>query len=108
MCENKYKAEAGQAFMPEEAPRETKYRLPDNYLKSEEPYLDLDHVFSYHAPAPWQLSQFELIRSAAKTLAAVIEANTPRCADQQAAIRHVREAVMTANAAIALQGRLSR
>jgi hypothetical protein len=70
--------------------------------------LDLDHVFSYHAPTPFQQTQYEVIRAAAKTLAAVIEANTPRCADRQAAIRHVREAVMTANAAIALRGRLSR
>jgi hypothetical protein len=36
--------------------------------------------------------------------AGVLVANTPKCADQSAAIRLVREAVMTANAAIALKG----
>ena len=36
---------------------------------------------------------------------ALIE-NTPTCADQQAALRHVREAVMTANAAVALNGKV--
>jgi hypothetical protein len=37
-------------------------------------------------------------------LAEAILENTPQCADQQAALRHVREAVMTANAAVALEG----
>jgi hypothetical protein len=30
--------------------------------------------------------------------------HTPACADQQAALRHVREALMTAHAAVALKG----
>ena len=42
------------------------------------------------------------IREAAKTLARTILENTPTSADQNAALRHVREAVFTANAAIAV------
>ena len=44
------------------------------------------------------------IRAGAKDFAQDILENTPSCADQSAAIRHLREAVMTANAAIALKG----
>lgn len=65
---------------------------------------NLDDVFCYHAPKPGQPAQYEAIRSKARELARVILDNTNGCADQQAAIRLLREAVMTANAAIALEG----
>ena len=69
--------------------------------------FDLDHIFMYHAPTPDQLPRYEALRAAAKRFAEAIVEHTPECADQSAAIRHVREAVMTANSAIALGGRLS-
>jgi hypothetical protein len=47
---------------------------------------------------------YEAIRKKARELAETILEVTPMSADQQAALRHVREAVMTANAAIALKG----
>ena len=65
----------------------------------------LRHIFTYHAPSTEDVERREVIRDAARHLAAVIVANTPACADQTDAIRKVREAVMTANAAIALGGR---
>ncbi len=65
---------------------------------------NVDDVFSYHRPTEEQLPKYEAVRGAAKVFAHVLLQNTPTCADQQAALRHVREAVMTANAAIALQG----
>lgn len=65
---------------------------------------NVDDVFSYHAPKEGQPAQYEAIRGKAREMAQVILANTPGCADQQAAIRLLREAVMTANAAIALGG----
>jgi hypothetical protein len=68
--------------------------------------MDLDHIFKYHAPKEGQTDKYVELRDAAKAFAEVIVKNTPECADQSAAIRHVREAVMTANAAIALEGRL--
>jgi hypothetical protein len=67
---------------------------------------NLDFVFTYHKPEGDDPERYEAIRNAAKELARVIVLNTPKCADQSAAIRHVREAVMTANASIALKGRV--
>lgn len=60
--------------------------------------------FTYHPPTPEKVEQYELIRSAACYLAQIIAINTPRCADQTAALRKLRECVMTANAAIACKG----
>ena len=62
---------------------------------------DVTNWFMYHAPKPEDVEQYKAIRASAKILAEVILLNTPACADQTAAIRKVREAVMTANAAIA-------
>jgi hypothetical protein len=68
--------------------------------------LDLEHIFTYHAPKPEQLTKYDALRNAAKAFAQVIVDNTEQGADQSAAIRHVREAVMTANASIALDNKL--
>lgn len=65
----------------------------------------LDDLFSYHAPEGDQPKQYEAIRTAAKYFAAAILENTPSSPDQTVAIRKVREAVMTANASIALKGK---
>lgn len=64
----------------------------------------LINIFSYHAPKPEQLPKYDRLRTAALSFAYVILEETPESADQTAAIRKVREAVMTANAAIALEG----
>lgn len=69
------------------------------------PHFNLDDIFSYHAPEPGDAEKYEAIRGAAKDLARAIIDNTPGSADQTAAIRKVREAVMTANASIALKGK---
>ena len=63
---------------------------------------ELDNIFKYHAPGGTQVARYSAIREAGKALAQTILACTPGCADQTAAIRKVREAVMTANAAIAI------
>lgn len=66
----------------------------------------IDHWFKYHAPTgPEQIEQYNRIREAGRVFALVIAENTPGSADQTAAIRKVREAVYTANAAIALAGK---
>lgn len=64
---------------------------------------DIDNWFQYHAPTPEQLPKYHAIREAGKNLANTILDNAPSSADQSAAIRSVREAVMTANAAIACE-----
>ena len=64
----------------------------------------IDQLFTYHAPDPSQVQFLETIREAAKFFAHIILHNTPPGADQTAAIRKLRECVMTANAAIVLDG----
>jgi len=62
----------------------------------------LKEWFTYHAPE--DVTKYGAITSAAETLARTIMECTPPCADQSAALRLVREARMTANAAIACKG----
>ena len=61
----------------------------------------LDNWFTYHSPTPDQLPKYLAIREAGKVFAETIVANVPDSADCTAAIRKIREAVFTANAAIA-------
>ena len=65
----------------------------------------LENWFTYHSPTAEELPKYGEIRGAALHLARVIRDNTPASADQTAALRHLREAVMTANAAIACGGK---
>lgn len=65
---------------------------------------NIENWFSYHAPAEGDLERYIAIREAAKSLANIIVANTPASADQTAALRKLRECVMTANASIACKG----
>ncbi len=62
---------------------------------------ELKNLFTYHAPKGDQTERYEKINEAALNLAQVVIENTPKCADQTAAIRQIREARMTANSAIA-------
>lgn len=63
----------------------------------------LEQAFTFH-PAGDNERIYAAVRAAGKTLALTILNAAPKCADRTAAIRKVREAVMTANAAIALDG----
>jgi hypothetical protein len=67
--------------------------------------MDLDELFSYHPVEADQVAKYTAIREAAKQFAQTILDNTPKSADQSASIRKLREAVMTANASIALKGK---
>ena len=64
----------------------------------------LDNWFTYHSPSPEQLPKYLAIREAGKAFAMAIVENAPDSADCTAAVRKVREAVMTANQAIACGG----
>ena len=66
---------------------------------------ELHNWFQYHSPTPEQQNKYVEIRDAAKLLAFVIIDNTPSSADQTAAIRKLRECVMSANASIACGGK---
>lgn len=63
----------------------------------------LNDQFTYHAPRPDQIPRYQELRDAGKQLAIAISRCCPPSADASAALRKVREAVMTANAAIALE-----
>lgn len=81
----------------------TKYAPhPSNLLVQAE---DMESLFTFHPPQGDQPQRYTMIRAAAKKLAQVIMECCPPSADRSAAVRKVREAVMTANAAIALEPR---
>jgi hypothetical protein len=61
----------------------------------------IEREFTYHTPKNDQQERYVRIREDAKVFAITIFECTPYCPDQIVAIRKVREAVMTANAAIA-------
>ena len=66
---------------------------------------DLENWFTHHPPTHSQVPQFGAIRAAALAFARVVVEHTPASADQTAALRKIREAVMTANASIACGGK---
>jgi hypothetical protein len=65
---------------------------------------NLHDVISYHAPDQAGLDAIQKIRDATEALISTILENAPSSADQNAAVRKAREAMMTANAAIVLKG----
>ncbi len=67
---------------------------------SPEPFA---HWFTYHPPVGDQLERYQQVREAAHAFAATVVRCCPPGADLSAAIRHIREAVMTANAGIACE-----
>ena len=69
--------------------------------------LDNVHdVVSYHSPSQDQIDKIASIRLAAEVFITAILENTPGCADQAASVRLARESMMTANAAIVLNGKV--
>jgi hypothetical protein len=65
----------------------------------------LDNWFSYHSPSLDDLHRYQEIREAARTFARTINLLVPESADKTAAMRKLRECVMTANAAVACGGK---
>lgn len=61
-------------------------------------------VVRYHAPTPEQIAAHEKLAEAAENMINTILTYCHTSADQSAAIRKVREAKMTASAAVALSG----
>jgi hypothetical protein len=62
----------------------------------------LKNLFTYHAPKGNQQERYEVLRLKARELAVTIYDCCPDSADRTAAIRKLRETIMTANASIAL------
>lgn len=65
----------------------------------------IEWLFMHHAPSQAQMTQYQALRDAAKVMARAIFTHTLPGADQEAAIRLLRETLMTANASIALEGK---
>lgn len=65
------------------------------------PYFE--RMFEYHPPRGNQPERYVRLRNAGKEFVREILECCPDSEDRMAAIRKVREAVMTANAAIALE-----
>ncbi len=65
----------------------------------------IEHHFKSHKVSDEAAANMNLIREACKQAALVIVENTPICADQTAAIRHLEDAMFNANAAIARGGK---
>ena len=64
--------------------------------------IDLDSVFTYHAPKEGQPARYEELRAKAYELANLIVNSTPQSREQSVALTNVQQAVMWANAAIAI------
>jgi hypothetical protein len=64
----------------------------------------VDAAFETQELSPEQHESMEKIKERAKELTYTILDECPSCADRSAALRKLREAVMTVNTAISLQG----
>lgn len=64
--------------------------------------IDLERIFTYHSPKNDQPQRYERIRESAKQFAQTVIECCPDCDDTMSAINKIRMAVMTANAAIAI------
>lgn len=64
--------------------------------------MNVNEVFTYHAPKGDQPARYVAIREKAKELAALIQESTPQSREQSVALTNVQQAVMWANAAIAI------
>jgi hypothetical protein len=66
------------------------------------PELDLENIFKYHAPKDDQPKRYERLRASARQFAETVITCCPDAEDRNYAIRKIREAVMMANASIAI------
>jgi hypothetical protein len=66
------------------------------------PNLDLDNIFTYHAPKNDQPFRYTAIRDKAKELALLIQQMVPDSRERSVALTSLQQAIMWANAAIAI------
>lgn len=85
--------------MKTEIPSGSATHHPSNKITRE----NMEDVFSYHRPTADQAERHSKVKVAAQAFALEILRLAPDCADRAAALRHVREAMMTTSAAIALE-----
>ena len=64
--------------------------------------VSLEQIYIYHTPHGTQQGRYETLRNKAKEFAQLIESSTPQSREQSVALTNVQQAVMWANAAIAI------
>jgi hypothetical protein len=64
----------------------------------------IDDMFTYHDD-PAKVPHYQAVNDAAKAFFKVVQDHCPESADRSAAFRMIRESRMTANMAIALDGK---
>lgn len=62
----------------------------------------LDNIYTYHTPHSNQAERYVTLRAKAKELAQLITDLTPQSREQSVALTNVQQAIMWANAAIAI------
>lgn len=67
--------------------------------------VQVEHQFTYQTPTPGQVEAMKDLRECGKLLAKAIVELCPPSADRTVAVRHVRDAIMIANASIVLGGK---
>jgi hypothetical protein len=65
-------------------------------------YEEIDKIFTYHAPNDTQRVRYETLRKEARLFAHTINGMCPESREKSLAITKIQEAVMFANAAIAI------
>lgn len=82
------------------------YRDSNGYIDQRKEHdmhlVDLDNLFTYHTPTLQQIGRYSDLRSKAKELAALVITTTPQSREQSLALTAIQQAVMWANAAIAI------
>lgn len=64
---------------------------------------DLRNIFTYHAPSGEQVTRYNALREAARGFALVVNTCCPDSREKSLAITNIQQAVMWANASIALE-----
>ena len=64
--------------------------------------MDLDRTFTYHKPVGDQQERYQRIRDKAKELAKVLTHDCPDSRERSVALTNLQQAVMWANASIAI------
>lgn len=67
---------------------------------------NVEDLVRYHKPTDEQVARMNLLRAHALGFLRSILEGVPDCADRSAALRKVREALWTANAAVMLGGKV--
>ena len=64
--------------------------------------MNINQTFKYHTPKENQSERYQAIREKAKELATLITESTPVSREQSVALTNLQQAVMWANASIAI------